>query len=347
MPDRDAASDAMNANERIGKLFLLFLKYPRGLSFADVRSLMSEAYRGDEEANRKKFQRDREALRTLGLHLELDSAGAAGNESDRVYVVAATARPLMGELKLSATQRSYVMGLILRHMNKIGKNNDEYDLCQSLYMKLFYRDTDQSIEVVDSRSEINPLYSRDRSIPEDILSTLQDAMLQRRKIRMVYEGMTEKKERIVHPLALNIYRRMWYLTAYCETAGDYRIFQVDLIRSPQIDRGFTSAHPPEIIQYLKPHPLNLKREPLKRIRLRLNPDYINRFDHFVAELPPDNKIKSGRNHREIVTSNPEALFYWMFRHPGAVEAMGSSAMRERFLEFLKTIEDRNHTENPE
>lgn len=344
MPESAATSDAMKSQERIGKLFLLFLNHPRGLSFAEVRSYMTEAYRGEEEANRKKFQRDREALKKLGLHLELDLSGAAANDEDRVYVPAATARTLMRELKLSEAQRSYLMGLILRHMNATERGSAEHALCRSLYLKLFYNETDSSVEAVDPGVQTDPLFRGDRPVPDAVLRTLQDAMMDRRKIKMVYESAGGSKERLVQPLALNIYRRMWYLTAYCETARGYRMFQIDRITSPEIQSSSIDSHPPEIIQYMKPHPLNLRRESLQAVQLRLHADHIDRFDHFIRELPPGQRKRSGQNLRDIVTANPDALFFWMFKHPHAVTAMGPAAMRDRFQKFLEGISERGGIE---
>ncbi len=333
--------DVMSHHERIGKLFLLFLNHPRGLSFADVRSHLSEAYRGNEEASRKKFQRDREALKKLGLHLQIDQAGAAANPEDSVYVPAPTARTLLKELKLSDEQRSYLMGLILRHMNECEKGSSKHELCRSLYIKLFYNQTDRAPSSTGADVKADPLLWTDRPAPDSVLRILQEAMINRNKVEIVYEGAKETKRRLVQPLALNIYRRIWYLTAYCELVSDYRIFQLDRISSAEIKIASIDSHPAENIQFLKPHPLNLRREPLQPIQLLLHADHLERFDFFIRELPPGQRKRSGQRMRDIVTSNPEALFFWMFRHPHAVQAIAPKAVRDRFIAFLKSIEERN------
>lgn len=334
-------SDAMKSNERLGKLFLLFLQNEKGLSFNQVQDLMQEAYRGEEDAVRKKFQRDREDLKSLGMHLEIDQSGAAQNDSDRVYTVSTTARALIRHLPITEIQKSYLIGLLLNRIHA-AKTESEKSNYQSIYLKLFYDQTDKSMPEPIQTVKTDPLFTEDQSLPEALIETIQNSILNRKRLSIEYQnnqGITS--QRTIQPLAINIYRRIWYVTAYCDSAKDYRLFQIDRISNPQLLSTNQDNHLPEKIQYTKPHPLNLKREPLQSIQLKLKADFLERFDLFASELPPASRIKSGAVLRQIVTSNPEALFFWMFRNQGAVLSLGPASIRDRFVLFVKSIQDKN------
>lgn len=334
MPGPDpSSSDAMAAAERVGKLFLLFLRNPRGLSFRRIRHLMPEAYRGEAEAIRKKFQRDRRELRSLGLHLDESSAGAAGNEDNRVLVMASTGRTLLRDLKLNEKQRATLSALILHR-------STENPMYRSIYTKLFYDRKDE--EMTDSPDspvhEAGGFYPSQQDDAGSTLQALQEAMADRKRVRITYTSARgHDSERTVQPLAIHNYRRLWYLAAYCDVASDYRLFQIDRIGRLESLPQSIDAHTPDILSTLKPHPLNLRREELQRIVVNITPGFDTHFDHFVRELQPGMRLRTGEYRREISTRNPEALFFWMFRHPAAVSGLGPASIHKRFVEFLNDI----------
>ncbi len=69
----------MNKLERIGCLYLTFLGHPGGLSFAQIREYLPDAYPAgpgeDPETSRRKFERDKDELRALGMDLKHHAAG--------------------------------------------------------------------------------------------------------------------------------------------------------------------------------------------------------------------------------------------------------------------------------
>ncbi len=65
--------------------------------------------------------------------------------------------------------------------------------------------------------------------PAGILETLRNAMLEHRKLRLVYysSGRDATTERVVHPWRVLNVAGHWYLEAWCETAGAERMFRAD------------------------------------------------------------------------------------------------------------------------
>lgn len=69
----------------------------------------------------------------------------------------------------------------------------------------------------------------------DIYTTLARAAEECVSVRITYfTGSTGRtSDRVVHPLALVVRLGAWYLVAFCETAGDERVFRLDRIRTAE------------------------------------------------------------------------------------------------------------------
>ena len=63
-------------------------------------------------------------------------------------------------------------------------------------------------------------------------SALRKAIRSRKKIEVVYEDANRlKSKRIVRPLGITAFERVWLLTVWCETRHDFRNFRLDRIIS--------------------------------------------------------------------------------------------------------------------
>ena len=81
----------------------------------------------------------------------------------------------------------------------------------------------------------------------DIYTTLASAADERVAVRISYfTGSTGRtSERVVHPFALVVRLGAWYLVAFCETAGEERVFRLDRIRAAE-RTGARFEPPPSI-----------------------------------------------------------------------------------------------------
>ena len=62
------------------------------------------------------------------------------------------------------------------------------------------------------------------------MPTLRAAIKSRQKLAMRYHRLDGTlTERTIRPLHMEYWGRVWTLTAWCETRGDFRVFRVDLI----------------------------------------------------------------------------------------------------------------------
>jgi predicted DNA-binding transcriptional regulator YafY len=62
------------------------------------------------------------------------------------------------------------------------------------------------------------------------MPTLRAAIRARQKLRLVYRAKAGAlSERVVRPLHMEFWGRIWTMTAWCELRDDFRVFRVDLI----------------------------------------------------------------------------------------------------------------------
>jgi predicted DNA-binding transcriptional regulator YafY len=60
------------------------------------------------------------------------------------------------------------------------------------------------------------------------LPTLRAAIRSRQKLRMTYTNLgRETAERVIRPLKLEYWGRLWTCTAWCEYRNDFRVFRID------------------------------------------------------------------------------------------------------------------------
>ena len=179
----------------------------------------------------------------------------------------------------------------------------------------------------------------------NMLMRLHRALLEGRKIRVVYETLSRKgeaTERIVHPYYIMPYVRSWYLIAYCEWRKDTRIFKVDRIREATLlNERYQIPDDFDLEAYLGPTWGIMRGEagdPVEVV-LRFEPEagrwVAEEFWHPTqrVEEQPDGTVLF----RLHVAITPE-LVNWLLSYGSRVEVLEPPELRERVVEELyKTI----------
>ncbi len=66
------------------------------------------------------------------------------------------------------------------------------------------------------------------------MPTLRAAIRARQKLNLVYHSKGDRlTSRVVRPLHMEYWGRVWTLTAWCELRNDFRVFRVDLVQSAE------------------------------------------------------------------------------------------------------------------
>ncbi|MCB1303332.1 MAG: WYL domain-containing protein [Leptospiraceae bacterium] len=324
--------DQMAKDERLGCLYLTFLNRPSGLSFEQIRSLMPMAYRGEPESARRKFERDKNDLQKLGLWLRHFADGEVlpdGRTATGHVYIPEQGFHWLGDVKLSEKQRNGLANILARSLQRESSESVRNNLT-SLYIKLFYNNLpDSEVRETDGLSESEPLESQ-------ILSTVQEALLQKKKIQVNYAPASGKVEdRILESRGLLFYRGRWCLVAYCAATKDNRYYYLERMQSVRLlDEAFKPEKGFNLKDYSL-HPLSIRIHDPVEIDLKIHEIHRPAFENFLTGY---SRAKAHGGGFRIQCTNERALFRWLLQRPESLQSLDPDSAA-RFEEFLKEIKE--------
>ncbi len=334
--------DKIDKLERLACLYLTFLNNPRGISFSRIKNVMPYAYIGDPETIRRKFERDKEELKKLGMELRYipSAKGARGSSSveDRFYLPAETIESLP-DIEMSSDEQQSLAALLLRGMADPQRDQQENDLLRSIASRLFYKNP-VYLELRSFDRPPSPSSEKKREAAEDTLSTIHTALLKRRIITIHYVASSGKESnRTLSGRGLISHRGRWCLIAYCHDSQAIRSFYVDRIGSCKVT---ARSYAPDRHFHIKDwslHPFALQIHPPRPVCLQLNPDYEENFVSHIASLSKLLKLQQNGLQLQFETTNAAALFSWMVSYPQAIEQLGPQELLEDFQNHLEAMKE--------
>lgn len=270
--------------------FLLQHRYPvlREEIFRRVRGYGVDVDEGTDrqlESARRKFERDKDELRALGIAIEtLPVPGHADDEAGSAYrlkaagfylpyfelgdTTAPAARPYAGLRHIPLTPSD--LRILDRATRRLAER-EEFPLAEaarSLRQKLAF---DLPLaEAAVERVLSDPLPPEAHAS----LAVLQQAVAARRAVRCTYYTIHRDDEgvRELEPWGLFFERSHWYVVARPRDRAEPRVFRVDRMRNATPLRGaegtFTVPASFDVRGYLGRHPWELSDDPARRVRVR-------------------------------------------------------------------------------
>ena len=335
----------MDKLERIACLYLTFLN-TGGIGFSRIREMLPLAYPGEHESARRKFERDKEELKTLGLELRHyppgDSLPDGRVANDHVYLPAEELTR-MPELDLSGREYRSLAALLMRELEESSHAGrpEEYAILESATAKLLYRSPGFLEQNAHSARRVGPLRSLGSgdSLLEERLSEVHRALSKRRWLEFEYTDRAGKTERRrIAGRGLVSHRGRWCLVGLDQRANALRSFYLDRMQDVLVSQDGYSPDPGFDIREYSLHPLAVRIHAPVEVELRLGVREEENFDDLVAGLPDSLRAKQrppADTLRRLRTTNLNGLFSWMLRHPGVVSAIGPESVRLRFQEYLE------------
>lgn len=334
----------MDKIERIAILYLSFLNSPGGLSFARIRESLPAAYEGDPESARRKFERDKDELRSLGLDLRHFAPGArlpdGSAARDHVYAPAEELQKLP-EIRLSREDLELLAATLLGAVAELDQENSEerqreQALLRSAAAKLLYRNPAQLYE---TRQAPAAFFTPESEAATESLALAHDALTQRRVLSFQYQDRTgRREERRVAARGLISHHLRWVLVARCFRADAIRSFYIDRMSELKLHDEKFAPDPRFRIKDYSLHPLAVHAGPEAELIVDVNPDRLESLEDFLSGLPPAREPERRGEQRLVLrTTNPGAFFSWMLRNPGAIDALGPPSMHAAFIERLEAI----------
>jgi proteasome accessory factor B len=312
----------MDRVERLTNLLALLLETPRPLTLVEIAGEMEGQYPTQRATLRAAFERDKAALREIGVPIEAevltgDRAGESGYRIDR-------ARYELTDLDLEPDERRAIQLALAAVRSSSGSTITAGE--QALW-KLGGAQTDVGAAVTASVPEL------------PALPALRRAAARRAVVSFAYRG----RDRLVDPYGLMLRDGFWYVLGRDHGHDELRTYRVDRIagevklvgESGAFDRppGFD----PRDVLPTDAKQFGVIDDPSLTARVRIAPE---RAALVEREVGSDRVVARRRNGSiEIVVpaSNPAAFASWVLGLTDHAEVLSPKAVRQAFVDRLRHL----------
>lgn len=348
----------MDKLERIGCLYLTFLN-GGGLTFAAIRTAMPQAYAGEAESARRKFERDKEELKSLGISLQHFAPGDVLPDgrlaNDHVYYPEELPEQLP-EIELTSREAEELSRLLLRAMQQSNPDKshaadkldqNQYDTrarhLHTIAAKLLYRNPEYyelAASQNQERLQWNIPRSPDNELESKNLSGIHLALKRNKYLQIYYKDRKGiASERQIACYGLTARRGRWSVIAYCKKAAGIRAFYVNRIESVELLSDSFSSDPNFKIEDYKLHPLTVRVHSPISVQIEIRDEAQERFENFIEGAGKNlqlNEVQPNRYH--FMTSNQDALFRHIFTYPTDTLALGPPTLLQNYIQFIKEVQ---------
>jgi len=309
--------------ERLINLIAALLEAPRPLTAEEIRREIAGYNQDSHEAFRRAFERDKEALRAMGVPLELRATDPFAEQPDG-YIIPKE-RYYLPDLDLEPDE---LAALRLASETVLGGGGDE---AESGLLKLSMGD------------EPGPWLQRgavaatNLGISDPHLGEVYSALTDRRPIQFSYEDARGRRTaRRVEPWSLVHRGGHWYLVGRDRDAGDQRTFKLSRIASPvrPQDGSYTVPASFDAGRSIGAEAWEFGPDEPEEVTVRFSATTRWWAEQNLPELPARDG-PSGALDVDMRAGNVAALIAWVIGWHGRVWILAPPPLRTRVLEHLR------------
>ncbi len=333
----------MKKIDRLGSLFITFLNNPAGISFSRIRDSIPSAYEGDPQTSRRKFERDKEELKAIGMELAYYPPGSilpSGREAtDHIYVPGEDVE-LLPDIDLTRDEAALLAASLFESINRYTTTDpDRARLLQNAASRMLYKNpTAIQFNLVESTGQIPATGSDNSTQDSSSLFVITESVRKRNIVSFEYPSADlTYTERLVKGRGLITHRGRWCLVGEDSEKNAIRYFYVDKIKNPVLQDDTFPADPDFKLSHHSLHPLALHKEEKQLVNVVISEQSEEIFHEFITGAPSGICREAGNNEYRIHTTNPEALFIWILIHPGSIEKIGPAIIHDRFVTYHREL----------
>ena len=313
----------MRRIERLINLIAALLETSRPMSAEDIRTSIAGYDQPNHDAFRRSFERDKEALRSMGIPLDVQPV--PGSDVDG-YIIPKD-KYYLPELDLEPDE---LAALRLTASAVLGGG----DLAESGLRKL---SVDEGRAGSLDWGGPRIVWGADVAIEQPLLGSLYEALLDRVPVSFSYEtAKGDSSTRTIEPYGLVHRSGHWYLVGREVAQDAVRSFKVSRIRDEIGKAEGTYAIPDDFDaeSHLTGEPWEIGEDVV---------DVVVRFDPEVAwwadqNLPADSisHASDGGRTVEMRVANLDALISWLIAFGDRVEIVSPAAARAQLVQHLRS-----------
>jgi proteasome accessory factor B len=312
----------MDRVERLTNLLALLLETPRPLTLVEIAGEMEGQYPTQKATLRAAFERDKAALREIGVPIEAevltgDRAGESGYRIDR-------ARYELTDLDLEPDERRAIQLALAAVRSSSGSTITAGE--QALW-KLGGAQADVGAAVTASVPEL------------PALPTLRRAAARRAVVSFAYRG----RDRLVDPYGLMLRDGFWYVLGRDHGHDELRTYRVDRIAGEVKLVGESGAYDrppgfdPRDVLPTDAKQFGVIDDPSLTARVRIAPERAALVEREVGSDRVVARRRNGSIEVVVPASNQAAFASWVLGLTDHAEVLSPKAVREAFVGRLRHL----------
>ena len=311
--------------ERLLDLLAVLEETGRPLTASEIRERVP-GYPEGEDAFRRAFERDKKALRDLGIEISTEAVPVSKEGVGYRIKKSVSAMPPIFLSPEEAAAVAVALGAVALA--------DEDSAQGRAVEELLYGSLKLGVEPMRRGSEALTAYVK---VPVTVLESLVDAMCYRNRVGFDYEKADGTvSRRVLEPHGLRYIKGFWYLAAEEPGSGVIKTFRVDRIRSDiDIDRSATfEARPIEqITKALSGPAWKMGSGDPKEVHIAVDPALAGMAQALFGEAP--SYEKDGEPVFVIEASWPSALVDAVLGFRASAEILSPSEVRKIIRDRLE------------
>jgi len=318
--------------ERVVSLATLMIQSSRPVTFEKIQHQLN-GYRGKRESVARKFERDKDELRSMGLDIvvEQDGDGKQGyvvKEHGKTLQLAHLKPEELTALRMCAQGSRLAQALGGRYAStKLDTQTEEGHDGASLNGILQYH---------------QPLESGHPKVV-DHLEILADALKRRKQVNMAYSSERRESRRMVDPYGMFLEKGRWHLVGFDHLTQERRIF---LLR--RIKRLAVNAKRPGEVDYRTPgdftlrthmnvQPWEYSTKPAQVVTTRFDAAIASWVGRHLGDRVKTRVISGGRMEAVIPVRNVARFVKWILPYGSKAEVVSPPVVRQAVIEAFQTV----------
>jgi proteasome accessory factor BC len=318
-------NEVSSRTERLLDLLAVLEETGRPLTASEIRKRVP-GYPEGEDAFRRAFERDKKALRDLGIEISVEAVPASIEGVGYRIKKSISAMPPISLRPEEAAAVAVALGAVALA--------DEDSAQSRVLEELLYGSLKLGVEPMRGGSEALTAYVK---VPVTVLESLVDAICHRNRVTFDYEKADGTvSRRVLEPHGLRYIKGFWYLAAEEPGSGLMKTFRVDRIRSDiDIDRSATfEARPIEqISNALSGPPWKMGSGDPKEVHIAVDPELAGMAQALFGEAR--SYEKDGEPVFVIEASWPSALVDTVLGFRASAEILSPPEVRKIISDRLE------------
>jgi predicted DNA-binding transcriptional regulator YafY len=331
---------AIPREERILNLLSALLAANAPVPFQDIRGRVA-GYddQASPDAIDKRFDRDKADLRKLGVPLDFVTDDEHGRSGYRVQKELF----FLDEIRFTVEE-----GIVLAALQRACEAGEAVE--ESLRSALLKIGVDSPLSValrgsVAEQQLLDPRLPTGRSVEQEALAVLAEALALRRQVRFSYYtlGRGEVRERTLQPYGVGYFHGSWYLVGRDVELAEERVFRTSRIQGVvSILTDPAEEIPPDfnLRDRVGVPPWQYRGGPVTTARVRFVPHIAWMIED---NLQPGQSFASAPDGSGVLTldvTEPVALIRWVAQYGSAAEILEPADFREFMVEHLEGVRAR-------